>query len=702
MFRLSARGVDVVVDTCGAPAIAYWGASLGEVDLDTLPPALARPVVHGSLDVVAPIAIVPEHGAGWAGRPGLLGHRRRGVAWAPRFATDDVDHDDASAVITCSDSAAGLELVLRLRLDHTLQLSATLTNTASSRYLLDQLMLALPVASHAQELLSFAGRWAREFQPVREPFVYGARSAENRSGRSSQDHVPTLFAGSAGFGEWTGEVWGAHLGASGNHQWLAEVLPDGRKVVQMGELLHPGEVALRTGESYVTPTLHGVYSGTGLTAASWGFHRSLRARASHPQGPRPVLINTWEAVYFDHDFDTLKALADAAAEVGVERYVLDDGWFAGRRDDRRGLGDWVVSADAHPQGLAPLITHVRSRGMEFGIWLEPEMVSPDSDLYRAHPEWALVTGGYEPVMGRHQLVLDLARPDAYTHVRDQLHALLRDHDIAFVKWDMNRHHVQASGADGAAGTHAQTQALYRLLGELRALHPAVEFESCASGGGRVDFGILDFTDRVWTSDCNDALERQSIQRGASMFVPSELMGAHIGPPRAHTTGRRQSLAFRAVTAMFGHLGIEWNILELDSVERAELAAYVGLHRRFRDLLHHGDLVRFDVVHNGPAPSGHAHGVYSPDRSEALVCAVQLGTGASLTPSPLRMPGLAPDALYRLAVIDPPGWRSRAGRVQPPWVSEGIALTGAQLGTHGVQLPAMDPETVLLIHLVVED
>ena len=224
--------------------------------------------------------------------------------------------------------------------------------------------------------------------------------------------------------------------------------------------------------------------------------------------------------------------------------------------------------------MAPLIERVRALGMEFGIWVEPEMVNPDSDLYRAHPDWALADPGYEPVLGRHQLVLDLAIPAAFDEILGRLDALLGDHDIAFVKWDMNRDHVQATGADGRAGTHEQTLALYRLLDELRRRHPDVEFESCSSGGARIDLGILQRTERVWTSDCNDALERQTIQRYASMLIPPEVMGAHVGPPTAHTTGRTQTLAFRAATALFGHFGIEWNLLDARR-RRARRAGRLG-------------------------------------------------------------------------------------------------------------------------------
>src|SRR6266542_1136250 len=248
----------------------------------------------------------------------------------------------------------------------------------------------------------------------------------------------------------------------------------------------------------------------------------------------------------------------STATCGVERFVLDDGWFRHRRDDTAGLGDWYVDETVWPHGLEPLIGHVRSLGMEFGLWVEPEMVNPDSDLYRAHPDWILSAGGRLPPTCRHQQVLDLANPGAYGYVRARLDALLSENDIAYLKWDHNRDLVDA-GHQGRPGVHAQTLAVYRLLDELRAAHPGVEVESCSSGGARVDLGILERTDRVWASDCNDALERQTIQRWTGLFLPPELIGTHVGPPRAHTTGRVHDLSFRAATALFGHAGIEWDV-----------------------------------------------------------------------------------------------------------------------------------------------
>ena len=686
---------DVVVDTStGAPTIVHWGASLGDdADLGAVLPALSRPVVHGTFDEIAPISVVPEHGSGFTGRPGLLGRRGGGRAWAPRFSNPTHILDGNTLSVSATDDVAGLALNVTIVLDDVLHVWATITNTADRRYSLDGLTITLPMAQQASEFLSFEGRWAREFHPVRSDWTNGSLLVENRRGRTSHEYPPVIFCGQRGFGEWGGEVWGAHVAWSGNHTMFAERLPDGRRYIQAGELLHPGEVVLESGQSYTTPETVAVYSSHGLTPATQGFHRSLRARSIHPVKPRPVLLNTWEAVYFDHETEKLKALADAAADLGIERFVLDDGWFGSRRDDTKGLGDWWVSENVYPDGLEPLISHVTGLGMEFGIWVEPEMVNPDSDIFRAHPDWALITDGYEPVLGRHQLVLDLGHREAFTFVYGYLDKLLSDHDISSVKWDMNRDHIQGSTQQGAAGTNAQTLALYHLIDKLRRAHPNVEIESCASGGARIDHEILKRTERVWTSDCNDALERQTIQRGVSMLIPPELMGAHIGPTRSHTTGRTQTLSFRAATAMFGHLGVEWNVTKLTDEERLALRAVIAMHKEHRELFHNGDYVRFDTDEQF-----NAVGVFAADRSKGVVSFAQLTTAPSQTPPPLRLPGLDVDAIYRVEHLSIPYERWGAARIQPSWLADGVLLTGRQLSAHGVQPPTLHPESALLFKL----
>lgn len=687
----------LVIDAAGGGSILHWGAQLGACDLDASAAALMRPAVHGGLDSVAPVGLIAEHASGYPGRPGLSGSTERGTEWAPRFrhvATSEVfDGVDVSAV----DDVAALRLHTTVRpVDGgVIVLATTLINDATQDYWLDDLAMTIPLPDHATELLRFQGRWCRELHPVRHPLGPDSVLIENRRGRTSHEHMPLVFLGTTGFGEAHGEVWGLHLAWSGNARITAGRLPDGRAVVQLGELLHPGEIRLGPGESYTTPPVMLAHSTEGLTPTSRQFHAVARSSPAHRQRPRPIVLNTWEAVYFDHDLDTLRRLAERAAAVGVERFVLDDGWFGGRRGDTAGLGDWWVSPDAHPGGLAPLIDTVTGLGMEFGIWVEPEMVNPDSDLYRAHPGWALADQRYDPVTARHQLVLDLTRDDAATEILRRLDALLADHDISFLKWDMNRDHVQATGPDGRAGTHAQTLALYGLLDELRRRHPDVEIESCASGGARIDLGILRRTERVWTSDCNDALERQTIQRWASTLIPPEVMGAHVGPSTSHTTGRTQSLGFRAATALFGHFGLEWNLLTLDDAALADVASWVELAKRFRGLIHGGDVVRVDHVD----PHALVHGVVSHDRREGLFAYVQMSNGPSLVAPAVRLVGVFdPDRSYRVTLVDTPGTNPgrRLAKEHIP-LEDGSELTGRQLAAHGLRPPVCHPESVELIH-----
>ncbi|MGA1763345.1 MAG: alpha-galactosidase, partial [Ilumatobacteraceae bacterium] len=510
--------------------------------------------------------------------------------------------------------------------------------------------------------------------------------------------------------EWAGEVWGCHLAWSGNHATWAEVLPDGRRYVQLGELLLPGEVCLQPGERYTTPVAIGVYSSSGFTPASWIMHRSIRTPlgsrraddgdaaswpevAVSPPKIRKVLLNTWEATYFDHDTEKLKALAESAAEMGIERFVLDDGWFGSRRNDRAGLGDWVVSAEVYPNGLGPLIAHVRSLGMDFGIWVEPEMANLQSMVVRDHPDWVLHAIGYEPVQARHQVVLDLTNEAAFAHVHGQLHRLLSDHDIAFVKWDMNRPLIHASSTDGAPAVRRQTRAFYRLLDQLRAEHPHVEFESCASGGGRIDHAVLSRAVRVWTSDCNDPLDRQYIQRGVGMWVPNEMLGMHVGARRSHTTGRSSRMEFRAITALFGWMGVECDPRRLDDDEREVLRDAIALHKRHRSLLHGGDAVRFDLDDH----TALAHGVFAADRCEALLAYVQLTSSPWLVAPRWRIHGLEPERTYTVSHAAL-GTVGGMGRTVPEWMTTPLCCTGRELSVVGIQPPSLWPESGVLVHL----
>ena len=702
LIHLRRAGVSLLLDTSGGtlPRVVHWGADLGELDEAQLAAfrLAQRPQPIGfSVDGPVEVAVLPEQSAGWLGTPGLVGNRG-GADFSTAFRVERVHTEEGRVTVTAADATAalGLELIMELSPAGLVRQRATLTNTGDTPFALDALHLTLPVPAEATELLDFTGHHLRERAPQRTAFTQGLRVRENRTGRTGYDAAYLLAAGTAGFGNRSGEVWAVHTAWSGNHRTFAERTFHSISLLGSGELLLSGEVILAPGASYTSPWCYASW-GRGLDEVSDRFHRHLRARAHHPATPRPVVVNTWEAVYFDHDLDRLRRLADAAAAVGAERFVLDDGWFGARRDDRRGLGDWYVSDEVWPEGLGPLIDHVTGLGMQFGLWVEPEMVNEDSDLARAHPDWIMATGGRLPGQARAQQVLDLAKPEAYAYILERLDELLTTYSISYFKWDHNRDLVEAGHQPvGQAGVHDQTLAVYRLLDELRARHPGVEIESCSSGGGRVDLEILERTDRVWVSDCIDALERQRIQRWTNVLIPLELMGTHVGAGLAHTTDRRHPLDFRAGTALFGHFGIEWDLTKAEPAELDRLREWVDLYKELRGLLHTGRSVHGDH----PDPALELNGVVAQDGSEAVYALVAHGTSALYPPGPVRLPGLLPDAVYHLRP-QPPGERPdgnahRWGAHLPWWREEGVRLSGRVLEQAGIQVPVLYPERLVLL------
>jgi alpha-galactosidase len=320
------------------------------------------------------------------------------------------------------------------------------------------------------------------------------------------------------------------------------------------------------------------------------------------------------------------------------------------------------------------------------------MVNPDSDLYRAHPEWILHEGDRTPPLWRHQLVLDIGHEGAFNHVLEQTSAVLGAHNIAYIKWDHNRVLVDG-GHLGAAGVHRQTQAIYRLFAELKKRHPGLEIESCASGGARIDLGVVDLVDRFWTSDNNDALERQTIQRWTAQVIAPELLGTHIGPTHGHQTGRTLELSMRATTALFGHAGIEWNITEATAIERKHLATWAQYYKDNRALLHSGKMVRVDY----PEPHAYLHGVQAHDASRAIYAYVQLTPTVSIHPSPLKFPGLDQSANYAIKAVFPAG-KPRFMLITPPEWMSGITLSGSALSAIGVTAPILAPANACLIEI----
>ncbi|MFZ2624452.1 MAG: alpha-galactosidase [Propionibacterium sp.] len=717
LVHLRASGTSVVVDVSAGrePAFVYWGTDLGELGTETLAAislAGVDPPVGSSPDRGLRLGVLALSSSGWAGRPGLAGHRDDGSAWAPALGVDSVELtaddpvDEGATVcagpgsLICSmvDPQAGIRarVVVELLAGGLLRVRAEVTNEDPRPWTLDELAVVLPVPLSAGELLDFSGRWAHERAPQRRALGLGCWLREGRHGRTGFDAPTMSFCGEAGFGFASGQLWGLHVAFSGNHRCWVERRPEGRQVMAGGELLLPGEVRLDQGEGYRGPWVYAVHAD-GLDDAAHLVHDWLRTLPGHPDPQRPVTLNVWEAVYFDHDEQTLLSLAERAARIGVERFVLDDGWFLGRRDDTAGLGDWVVDPRVWPAGLHPLADRVHELGMQFGLWFEPEMVSPDSELARAHPEWIMATGDRLPAEWRHQQVLDLAIPQAFEHVHAAMGAILDEYEIAYLKWDHNRDLVEAGNRQraGSAAVHDQTLACYRLMDLLRAEHPGLEIESCASGGGRIDLEMARHAQRFWLSDCIDPHERAQIMRWSAQLLPAEMMGTHVASPRNAITGRVGELSFRAGLAIWGHLGVEWNLLEAGDDELSRLGEWISFHKQEQALLYGGDLVRREL------PGGMTlHGVVARNRDEALYGLVRLESSPLARPGQLLVPGLDDRGSYRLCPRLVGGGPD--GVVLPAWCgpdNEGIVMTGRALRLHGVRTPQLWPDEILILQAV---
>ena len=678
-FTLSLRLPDV-----GMPEILTFGdravETEGLLDID-------RASRVNGMDIAVPSAVMlPTGGMGFFGWPAIAGHRA-GRQFILQFAGWKVTRDGRETVLKAEDQVALIAIAITLN-DHAsgvISMSTRLTNTGETDYQLDRCMSGTFLAPAGEvTLTSFTGMWGREFQMRREPLGNGMWVQENRRGRTSHDRLPILYI------EGPEKHFGVTLGWSGNHQITVDRIDDGRRLVHLGELFEPGEMILAPGASYQSPA---AYTGTD----SETFHTFIRSELIRWPGgtmtARPVTLNTWEGNYFDHRMDSLKAQASAAATLGIERFVLDDGWFGRRDDDTTSLGDWDVDPRKYPDGLGPLVEHVTGLGMQFGIWFEPEMINPVSELYRAHPDWALQIEGRPLLQSRTQQVLDVSRPDVSDYLFAKIDAVLSQHAISYIKWDMNRDLTHAGGHNGKAQIAAQTRAVYALMDRIRATHPQVEIESCASGGGRIDYGVLSRTHRVWTSDCTDALERLEIQRGASIFVPPEILGSHISASPNHQTGRRHTLSFRALVAMAYHFGVELNPLELSSEERVELVLYIAAHKRLRPLLHApGADFRLD-----PIDGRYVWGAASAEKIVLIVAQGPQMVGEQ--PAPLRLPAHITriGGKWHIAEVLPAKPEFvRVSEGQKRLLSGEVSFDLTATCVAGLPLPMLRPESALLL------
>ncbi len=692
--------------TQGVPEILYFGSRLDDaLDLDVFARSRTRPQGFATLDEIAPVSMQPETSRGFMGHPGLIAHRGGNTpsGWAGLFQYSTKTDFECGVMFSCEDTYRGLALEIECRLcphSGVAVLKSRLKNEGEHDCVVDWMSApVIPVPQALSQYLHFHGRWCAEFTIDRRAIPIGIVKAENRRGRTSHEAFPGTIMLTPTTDEESGRCLGLHLGWSGNHRMVMERLTTGECQLQMGVLHFSQEGDLPAGASMETPELFVAQSDNGLNEMSQSFHAYVRhniLRFPDKDKPRPVTVNTWEALYFDHDLNRLKALADAAAEVGGERYVLDDGWFRGRNDDTTSLGDWFPDEKKYPDGLHPIVDYVvDEKGMEFGLWVEPEMVNPDSELYRAHPDWVLKLDPYPRMTGRNQLVLDLTNTDVTDYLFERLGALLSEYRISYYKWDMNRELVLPGDRTGSAAVHRQTTELYRLIDRLRDAFPHVEIESCASGGGRIDYEILKRTHRFWTSDSNDSVERTRIQTGFSYFLPPEVMGSHIGPAWCHTSGRGFHPDFRALVAGYGHMGLELDLTKINAEDMDVFKQAVARYKADRGLWHSGDFHRILTVDADLLGAV----VVSVDQTSARVVLMQIDRPRSVVPPSISVPGLDPERNYLVTLQTPPKIAKRASRAfDNPLMDGGFEMNGKLLATAGIQLPVLYAQTGIALAL----
>jgi len=677
------------------PSLVYWGPRQNPLpDPADMARLAQRAVPHGGLDLGEPGDLFPEAGRGSMGFSALCACRG-GVEIVTQSRLVDIScPSERAAAFHLEDAQAGVSVILSVE-GHS---SGVVRMSASVRNHFQEPLSVLWLAPAAiplegEEVATFSGRWAREFTPARTRLASGALVQENRTGRTSHHAPPFWVIGEPGFGEAHGVVLGLHLAWSGNHRGFAERLRDGALRFQAGERLQPGEVDLPQNGAYETPDLFLARSETGLGGLSDRLHPFVRAEildGRTAKGPK-VHLNTWEALYFNHTPDDLEALAVRAAALGVERFVLDDGWFKGRDTDAAGLGDWTPDPRKYPEGLQPLAARVRSLGMSFGVWVEPEMVSPAADLARARPDWILQAPGRVQPLGRGQMVLNLSNAAASDFVFSALDTLLRETGADYLKWDMNRDLVHAQ-ADGAPMVRRQTRALYALIDRVRQRHPSVDIETCASGGGRVDYEILRRTDRIWASDCNDPFDRIAIQRALSIFLPPEILGSHVGPGEAHTTGRRTPLDLRAAVALFGSFGVETDVRRLNAADFDALKGWIERYKAVRTLLAAARTVRLETAD----PDLLCHMLVG--EHTCLVLAVQTAAPRFSVPERLRLREL-PKGVWTARRWDVPGPWGRRMKIAPSLaLGAPMVLPSDVLSRAGLPMPVLSTGGFIVFQL----
>ncbi len=557
--------------------------------------------------------------------------------------------------ITCEDPVLHLQVVLSYSIfadSDAIARSVRIVNqSAEAVYLTKVLSACIDMDNEDYEMITLHGSWGRERIIQTRPVMRGKQGVSSVRGESSHQEHPFMAWKSRTTTEETGEIYAMHFVYSGNFMAQIEMSQFGSMRALMG--IHPQDFSwkLEPGDSFQAPEVICVYSAEGIGGMTRTFHDLYRThliRGEYRNKKRPILINNWEATYFDFDTDKLLAIAKEASALGIEMLVMDDGWFGCRNDDNTSLGDWQVNEDKLKGGLKYLVDEVNKLGMKFGIWLEPEMISPDSNLYREHPDWAFAVPGRTGSLARNQYVLDLTRQEVRDYVYEMVAAVLRSSNIEYVKWDMNRQ-LSDMGSCGLPADrqgelyHRQVLAVYELQDRMTKEFPYLLLENCSAGGARFDPGMLYYSPQIWCSDDTDAVERLSIQAGTAMIYPLSTMGAHVSDCPNHALGRTTPFETRGYVALAGTFGYELDVTKIAKEEQGKIPDQVAMYHKYNDLVREGDYYR--IAHYAENHYYDCFEVVAKDKSEALVTYIQVLNRPNFHSRRIRIPGLDKTACY---------------------------------------------------------
>ena len=569
--------------------------------------------------------------------------------------------------------------------------SVILKNTAEQPIYLTKVMSAcldLDCTDEKYDILTLHGSWGRERQMERRSLMHGKQSVGSVRGESSHQEHPFIALLSENATQDTGEVYGMHFVYSGNFLAQAELSQFDSIRMTMG--IHPENFVwkLEQGESFAAPEVVMTYSSEGLSGMTHHYHDMYREhliRGEYRDKKRPILINNWEATYFDFNTDKLLKIAKQASKLGIEMLVMDDGWFGHRNDDSTSLGDWKVNEQKLPGGLKLLVDQVNAMGLKFGIWFEPECISEDSDLYRAHPDWAVKIPGRKPNLSRHQMILDFSRKDVQDYILERLCSVLASAPISYVKWDFNRsicdkYSTSLPAEKQGEMAHRFMLGLYRVLDGMLSAYPHLLLEGCSGGGGRFDAGMLYYSPQIWCSDDTDAIERLQIQYGTSFGYPVSTMGAHVSAVPNHQTGRVTPLATRGCVAMAGTFGYELDLNKMTEEEKVEVKRQIEVFKQYYDLISDGSYFRLTSPQDNNCVVWE---MAAKDASKALISAVYQHVQTNCAAKFVYPRGLCSDASYEVSLTDLKG--DKKDRMQK------LVLTGAALMRGGLRLPGADSD-----------